>query len=479
VKRLAIFVGLALLALGLLGVSSAATIPLAGSLDPSFGHGGVATGNAAEVAGIAVQKDGKIVAAGSTSGEELWLARYLPDGSLDPSFGDGGEVVTKIGGWGFASAVALQPDGKIVVAGGSYQGGGDSDHEILEEFTLARYNPNGSLDSSFGTDGITNTVIPESSPGDGCFLTWSADASSLAIVSGGDILVGGGSALGDDCLAKSGGESWLVLARYTPDGTLDPTFGDGGITQTPGGGYGIAVQPDGEIVASEGEGLAGFAPSGAPNVTFDRDPKLGSYDALALQAGKIVVAGTSRPAKHRHWSLEVARYLANGHRDSTFGTHGQTEIKRVTGVLPSAVLAEGDGKLLIAAARRIVRLLPNGRLDPHFGKGGIVSLGHEVLPLGLQGDGKILAGTVIKPGAVGALDRLLGGNNCVVPGLRGKRVTKASAALRESYCRRGHVAKRFSHKVKRGRVISTAPRAGTRLSGGSKVELVVSKGKRP
>jgi uncharacterized delta-60 repeat protein len=184
VKRLAVFLGLALLALSLLGVSSAAALPLAGDLDPSFGNGGVVTANAEGIGGITLQPDGKIVVAGTSNGLEFRLTRYLPDGSADPSFGDRGSVETQVGQWAFASAIALQPDGKIVVAGGSYQGG-DNAPLVREEFTLARYNPAGSLDASFGTDGITNTVIPEQQPPDACFPGSQASADALVILPGG------------------------------------------------------------------------------------------------------------------------------------------------------------------------------------------------------------------------------------------------------------------------------------------------------
>ena len=145
VGRVAIFLGLAFVALGVLGVSSAADLPLAGNLDPSFGNGGVVTRTLGATAvptneGIAVQPDGKIVVV--TSGS---VVRYLPDGSLDSSFGAGGSVATAFD----AAAVALQPAGKIVVAGAMSDGSGIDG----SEFAVARYNPDGSPDASFGTDG--------------------------------------------------------------------------------------------------------------------------------------------------------------------------------------------------------------------------------------------------------------------------------------------------------------------------------------
>jgi uncharacterized delta-60 repeat protein len=477
VKRLAVFVSLAFLALGVLGVGSAATSSLAGNLDPSFGDGGVVTSDAEGIGGIAVQPDGKIVVAGTTNDLRIVLARYLPDGSLDPSFGEGGQVETEVGDWAFAESVVLQPDGKIVVAGGSYQG----DDDVLEEFLVARYDPNGSLDASFGTGGITNTVIPEQ-PDPTVATPESATARSLAVLPGGEILVAGSSVWDES--VKSALTSF-ALARYKPDGSLDPTFGEAGISQTasPGVGVGIAVQPDGEVAASEGNALRGYASTGSLNLAFDPVPALRSDDALAIQDGKIVVAGTSPHKRNSAWSLVVARYKANGRVDPTFGTHGHVEIKRVKGFLPMAVLAMNDGKLLIAATREtdegpadVVRLLRNGRVDTHFGKGGIVSFGHEVGSLAAQEDGKILVGS---PGPNSwTLDRLLGGNNCLVPGLRGETVSKARSELTRSYCRGGHIASRFSGKVARGRVITTTPSRGARLPRGAMVDLVISKGKR-
>lgn len=173
-KRLAIFVGLALLALGPIGSSSArnSTAPgtlnqVAGTLDQYFGFGSVVThtpvpNESAWIQAVAVQPDGKIVVASGSGGEHgLLLARYLPSGAPDTSFGDGGYVETPVGDWAGAGAMAVQPDGKIVVAGTRSPQAGE---DVTSEFLLARYNQDGSLDTSFGTDGITSTVIPVSPP---------------------------------------------------------------------------------------------------------------------------------------------------------------------------------------------------------------------------------------------------------------------------------------------------------------------------
>jgi uncharacterized delta-60 repeat protein len=461
----------------------ATDLQLAGDLDPSFGSGGAVThslGSAEypSVAGIAVQPDGKIVvAAGSVPGDHgLLLARYLPNGSLDPSFGDGGYVETHTGSWAFANAVALQPDGKIVVAGVSYQGG----DEVLSEFTLARYNPNGSPDSSFGSGGMTNTPIPE--PG----VYWQAGADALALLPGGEILVAGGASWDEDTEADS------VLARYTSDGSLDPGFGNGGILQPSGGEPdGIAVQPDGKIIGirpGPGIALVRYDPTGSLDPTFGTGGevktgrKLHNIFGVTLQRGKVVALGDTRLSRSKY-ALVLTRLGATGRLDTTFGTNGSAEIRRIT-LDPTAVLTQSDGKLLIAATRfdyddeghgAVFRLLRNGRLDTSFGRGGVVSFDDQISALALQEDGSVLVGG--GHGNAWTLDRLVGGNNCVVPGLSGKTVSEASVGLKHSYCSRGRISTRLSNKIERGRVISSTPRRRTRLPGGSRVDLVVSRGR--
>ena len=488
-KRRAISVSLAFFALGL-GLSSAANLRLAGSLDPSFGNGGTVTHSSGSTNGIVVQPDGKIVVAGGS-----FLARYLPNGSPDPSFGDDGYVETHVGS--SADAVAMQPNGKVVVAGSSPT----TNSNFQSAFALARYNPDGSLDSSFGTGGITDTVIPErASPS-------FAGADALAILPSGDILAGGTAGFQNDATSLS--SSSFALARYKPDGSLDPTFGDNasGIVQTRFDGdpalYGIAVRLDGKIVATgtafgPGHGLtfermviARYTPDGALDPTFGASGKVASPATLnyfggpstTVRDGKIAVAGET----HKDYPV-LGRYTGGGRLDSTFGRHGFRKITRFVGG-STAVLAQEDGKILVGVTLAgsegpkggvVARLTANGRLDPTFGTKGIVSLSGAVAAtaLALQADRKILVGGGSSSnGAV--LSRLIGGNNCVVPDLRGETVSKAGARLRHADCRRGRVSKRFSRSLSRGRVISTAPSAGARLPGGAKVDLVVSKGKRP
>jgi uncharacterized delta-60 repeat protein len=285
----------------------------------------------------------------------------------------------------------------------------------------------------------------------------------------------------------------FALASYKPGGSLDPAFGDGGIAQTRFDGNlelgGIAVRPNGKIVATgtasrRGMALVQYRPDGSLDPSFGHDGKVAISAALkngggppTLQNGKIVVSGWPR----------VARFLADGRLDTTFGKHGYVTIR---GELPGApdILAQKDGKILVAVndGGGVGRLLPNGRFDPSFGKHGTVHLwpvhGATAFALALQRDGKILAGghnppTRRKPSRGWTLVRLIGGNNCVVPVLRGETVSKATVSLKRSFCRRGRIASRTSSTVARGQVIATAPGHGTRLPSGSKVALVVSRGK--
>jgi len=217
----------------------------AGSLDPSFGNRGTVLtnfhGESGDVASdLAILSDGTIVVAGSSSANgsyDFALARYRPNGSLDPSFGDGGTVVTDVGGQEYGRALAIQGDGKIVLAGDSCNSGCHA--------ALARYNPDGSLDSSFGSSGLVVSAIDDM-----------LGARTLAIQGDGKIVLAGTS--------HSGATFDFALARYNDDGTLDPSFGNGGIVVTDLGGSegsddlarALAIQGDGKIVLAGDSGAS-------------------------------------------------------------------------------------------------------------------------------------------------------------------------------------------------------------------------------
>ena len=214
-----------------------------GSLDNSFGSGGVVItdiSSADEGRAIALQPDGKIVVTGQSFNQSLgqgsiFVARYDSTGTLDGTFGTSGIVLTTIGSVdddAVGKAITIQQDGKILVAGNSNSTG--SFH-----FTTIRYNSDGSLDNSFGINGIRITTIGSDS-----------DGNSIAIDQYGNIIVGG----------KSNGN--FALARYNTIGNLDIDFGTGGIVTTNLGnndkGYSLVIQSDDKIVLA-GESQSGFS----------------------------------------------------------------------------------------------------------------------------------------------------------------------------------------------------------------------------
>jgi uncharacterized delta-60 repeat protein len=413
-------------------------VPTSGFLDPNFGTiptlpGRVLTDFGAGVAGfatsVALQADGKIVAAGER-GSDFALARYNSDGSLDKSFGPDqtGIVVTDFGGRDSARSVALQADGKIVAAGFTGDAVGGS------FFALARYNSDGSLDDGGPKD---------STPGD----VFGSGGKVVTDI-GGEDLVSGVTLQADGKIVAGGttrndsGASDFVLARYNSDGRLDKSFGPGqdGIVLTVFDGgpcslSAVAVQADGKIVAAGGinsslrDGVENFAlarynSDGSLDADFDADGKVvtdfnGDYDlatSVVLQSdGKIVAAGSTESAGQTDFAL--ARYNPDGSLDAHFGTGGKvaTDLGGLFDVATSVVL-QSDGKIVAAGATTsggsgndnnfaLVRYKSDGNVDTSFnfdGKvvtdfaGGNDSASSAVI----QPDGKIvLAGAAGIPGS--------------------------------------------------------------------------------
>ncbi len=305
----------------LFGVLFSASVQAApGDLDPTFSSDGRQTTHFSLGPSSAIdtvrQPDGKIVAVGrvlrSESPRTIYdfaLARYNPNGSLDTSFSGDGKQMTDFDSPLGASAVALQPNGKIVAVGtaGSH----------FNDFALARYNPNGSLDTSFSGDGKQTTNFGAE---DG--------AGGVALQDDGKIVVVGGAH--DD----------LALARYNPNGSLDTSFsGDGKQTSDFGGGGAgsLALQEDGRIVVvgsapdldlSSEFFLARYTPNGSLDTSFSGDGKqrtnFGGSDGaseVALQTnGKIVVVGAGGPGPG---DFALARYTPNGSLDTSFSGDGK------------------------------------------------------------------------------------------------------------------------------------------------------------
>lgn len=375
-----------------------------GLLDNSFGNNGIVTTNIAtnDAFGrsVVIQPDGKIVVAGENlnigTSNDFALVRYEINGNLDTSFGNGGKVITVIGNDNDrGNSVALQPDGKIVVAGFTKNG-------INYAFATVRYDINGSLDTTFGIDGKIITHIG----------TDNDFGNSLIIQTDGKIVVAGRSSNGinDD----------FALVRYNSNGSLDNTFGISGKVTTEIGnssdsGQSVVLQPDGKILVAGYSffnstvdfALVRYNPNGNLDSDFGNSGKVitavgigGDYGfSMALQPnGKITVAGASFNGLDNDFA--IVRYNTNGSLDNTFGIDGKVTTAIGTNYEYGYSLAiQPDGKALVAGYSVIgsnsnfalVRYDNSGNLDPTFGTNGIVTTEYGIaLAVTLQSDGKIV-----------------------------------------------------------------------------------------
>ena len=361
-----------------------------GSLDTSFGVGGgkvitdMGSGNRPEEAtAVAIQPDGKIVVAGYTAIPNVppapplpptfALARYNTDGSLDTSFGTGGRVSGGVNGQAYA--VAIQPDGKIVLAGEfSFDSTSGSD---FSDFTVARFNANGSLDTSFGIGGSGQVATD--------IGTHTNSARNIVLQPDGGIVVSGGIAKVISSAQTPDGHTDIV--RYTSNGSLDASFGVGGKLTLASQlvGEGLARQGDGKFVlvgsvaigsgvtASTDFALMRLNADGSPDTSFgstgtvttavsnERDAAL----AVALQAdGKILVAGRT---SNINTNFAIARYNIDGTLDTGFGNGLGVLTVDFFGFTDSAesVLVQPDGKIVVGGVARnnvdgygLVRILP-------------------------------------------------------------------------------------------------------------------------
>jgi uncharacterized delta-60 repeat protein len=292
-----------------------------GTLDQTFGSGGVATfawpvtgavsyGHSMRLQDIGGQQ--RIVVAGpanTVSGhktvEVLRMARFMPDAAIDTSFGTSGTVT--INGAGYAEEIEIQTDGKIV---------------MLSSGNLVRTNANGALDTGFGSGGIVSTGY---------------DNGDIAIDGNGGILVG------DDLTTGSGRNTkmMMVVKRYTSIGLLDTGFG-----------------------------IAGIA-------TADFNAKSVTFGKLAIDPfGNVVVAGGVVAPGNGQWYFAAARFMSNGVADTTFGGTGKVQFLGAAGMGDHGALTQADGKVVITGNLNgdygIVRYNYNGTLDTAFGNGGSV-----------------------------------------------------------------------------------------------------------
>ncbi len=372
-------------------------------LDSSFGNGGrVVTdvsGRYDEARALAIQADGRIVAAGVTgtgSNEDFALVRYKTDGALDRTFGVGGTVITDVSrGSDAVWAVAIQSDGKIVAAG-----------VASGDFALARYNADGTLDPQFGNGGTITTDFG----GDD-------KANALALQRDGQIVVAG----------VAGGRDF-ALARYRTDGTLDATFGTEGKVTTDFSdnadvAFALAIQPDGMIVAAGATGEfptaafalarynadgsldAGFGAGGRVTIEFGRDARA---HALAIQSdGKIVTGGFVNNGSSGDGAL--TRHNADGTVDRAFGTAGRVVTDFGGRNFGSALAIQSDGKIIVAGSDdfppyydfALARYEPDGSREVNSSRDGTVLTefgGNSwINAVAVQSDGKVVAVGYARP----------------------------------------------------------------------------------
>jgi uncharacterized delta-60 repeat protein len=352
---------------------------------------------------VAIQTDGKIVVAGNSNTgtyDSFAVVRYNTDGSLDTTFSGDGIQTTAIGNYNaYGNSVALQADGKIVVAGYTADGSND-------DFAVVRYNSDGSLDTTFSGDGIQTTGIGIGSD----------KGYSVAIQADGKIVVAGYSEMNFD-------EDFAVV-RYNTDGSLDTTFsGDGkqttDIEATYNEGRSVAIQADGKIIVA-GYSLdtncdfevVRYNTDGSLDTTFDSDGKqttdFNSWDfaySVAIQTdGKIIVVGDTKDTYG--YIIAVVRYNADGSLDTTFSSDGRqtTDIGSDTSDDSGySVAIQTNGKIVVAGQFNdgrsdfaVIRYNTDGSLDTSFSGDGIqitaiTTESDAAYSVAIQADGKIVA----------------------------------------------------------------------------------------
>ncbi|MFD4372453.1 calcium-binding protein [Streptomyces sp. NPDC058486] len=377
--------------------------------------------------------------AGAVGATALALVLGLPavasaaPGDLDPSFGGDGRVVTDLGGYAGADGMAVQADGKIVTIGYGYS------DETSGDFTLTRYHPDGSLDATFGGDGIVTTDFVGANNDEGRGVALQPDGKIVAV---------GGS-------TDWGGNGAWAAARYLPDGSLDTSFGEGGKVLTEidvdaiETAEAVVVMPGGKIVAGGSSNglwtLVRWDSSGVPDPAFSGDGRVttpfgptccqGVGDVAAQADGKIVAVGSAD-------GLALTRYHDDGSLDTTFDGDGRVTTGAGSG---RGVVLQPDGRIVVAGkegnAFLVARFTTGGAPDPSFDGDGrlTTAFGPEdggAADVALQSDGRIVAAgsyggdfAVTRYNTGGSLDPDFGGDGRVTTDFGGPGDAAARVAL--------------------------------------------------
>jgi len=381
----------------------------AGSLDSTFGTGGkvdTGFGNNARPADAVLQLDGKLVVAGTfdnfqVATQVFGVVRYLTNGKLDTSYGKRGFASTNFTNFiNSVSSMALQPDGRIVVAGNAMSADG-----TLSEFAIARFNTNGTLDSTFGSGGKVATNFVGVQAGG-----VSNPANAVLLQPDNKILVAGLASQCAKCIHYS------ALARYNPNGSLDTTFGTGGkvMVQAIGAIYTLGLDSNGNIFALSGSLAVEFNSKGALASAPAANIVASSHGFAAFQPdGKFVLCGVAQgPSGRRDIDVKISRFTSNGGADFTFlnnpfdfGAGGPfSNIGQAIVVQPNLQIVVGGISQTASFGNifGVARLNSDGNLDQNFGSGGVLTTQFfatdQILAIVVQNDGKIIAvGQTLNP----------------------------------------------------------------------------------
>ncbi len=377
----------------------------AGVLDANFGTGGEVTldvdgalQGGDQITAINIQADNKIVVAGSApvagiAGVTNYVAvRFSDTGALDTSYGVNGRAFADFGASSYdtATGAALDANGKLVVAGASRDFSIPLDTGHL---SIARFDTAGALDSTFSGDGMVQFDVKK--PGDNPERAFAVDGNKIIVV-------------GVTSTNTSLAGSHAAIARYLPDGSLDPSFGEGGrvfadISLYADEPFAIAVQPDhkillggsyfqnnGEFAPSAFSLVERFNPDGSLDTSFGNNGLVmptnvylsgisqeATISAVAIQPdGKIVTVENVGNSFAGFFKTVVDRYNSDGTVDTSFGTGGRVQFDISQGVPNQAVILESDGKILLGGSHpsgvlELARLNADGTLDSSFGTNGV------------------------------------------------------------------------------------------------------------
>ena len=341
-----------------------------GTLDKSFGGTGrvdTNLGSGQDIGrSVIVQADGKILVAGysdlgrNNGDADFAVVRYNIDGTLDATFGSNGKVTTAVGNpaWGgdYAYRVGLAADGSIIVSGSCSTLTGSNTKS--RDFAIVKYKANGTIDTSFSSDGIATATIG----------TADDQGTCQYVQLDGKILIGGWS-IGN---SNNPDQYYFSIVRYNPDGSLDQTFGSGGKVasainvnwQWPTNSQWNIGDVRDMIEQSDGKIIMAGSIANQPWVTYDKN-------------GKPEATGGT-------FSFIARRFNIDGTIDDSFGVNGSTIINSTVGIC-QAVVIQGDGKILLGGWGangsnpsdfnfQITRLNTDGSIDQTFNNNGILTV---------------------------------------------------------------------------------------------------------